>query len=221
MSKLKILIDNNRVKITDYTINPNESWTKTYALPTITWQIGTGTHDIIVNGASKSETVKDKHICFYYHNTSVNIKNTGSSPYRQFVFELQTAPKYSEEQFKKILSQALYSPKVGDNILFENEYCRVWDMVLPPLGGARDTHLHQHCVDYVFVPYGPSFATSVYGLKDENLGDFIFDDGYVYFSEINNGGFEADGKTLEKWPTHWPKNLSDKLEFAEALVEFK
>jgi len=37
---------------------------------------------------------------------------------------------------------------VGTKVLFENEYCRVWEMDLAP-GEASDVHRHDH--DYVLV----------------------------------------------------------------------
>lgn len=40
---------------------------------------------------------------------------------------------------------------VGTKVLFENEYCRVWEMDLAP-GEAGDIHRHDH--DYVLVILG-------------------------------------------------------------------
>ena len=43
-----------------------------------------------------------------------------------------------------------YTTCVGTDLLFENEYCRAWDLYLPP-GGGDAGEPHHHVLDYAFV----------------------------------------------------------------------
>jgi len=218
----KVLLENERVRIVDIKIEPNHSHVLKFAHPTITWQCTEGSHSFSLNGSPKTtQVVKDKNVCFYPAKSTIDITNTGASVYRQLIFEMLIPPKYSEAEFQGLIKRALHSTTVGDYIIFENEYCRVWDLVIPPGGGTVES-LHQHVVDYAFVPYGPHPHDLIaHDVNSEVMAEYHFNDGDVKFSHIRNGGFEADGKTLEKWPTHWPENANKEFAFIEALVEFK
>lgn len=95
---------------------------------------------------------------------------------------------------------------VGTKVLFENEYCRVWEMDLAP-GEAGDVHRHDH--DYVLV------------IMD---GDRI-----AAIPEPDSGGehteyFEAEVVVptvvqLRKGGIETAKNVGDKR-YYELLIEF-
>ena len=49
--------------------------------------------------------------------------------------------------------------KVGDEVVYEDSYCRVWTLALEP-GEATDWHVHEH--DYVYVVTGATSARTEY-----------------------------------------------------------
>ena len=58
------------------------------------------------------------------------------------------------------------SDRIGDEIVFEDEYCRVWSLALEP-GEATDWHAHE--CDYVYVVTNASRARTEYvdGTREE------------------------------------------------------
>lgn len=72
-------------------------------------------------------------------------------------------------------SASSYGP-IGTRLLFENEYTRVWEVVLEP--GERQP-LHRHELPYLVIPIegGQGKITAVDGqvrLTDEHPGDVVF-----------------------------------------------
>jgi quercetin dioxygenase-like cupin family protein len=77
-----------------------------------------------------------------------------------------------------VKSDTPYGP-IGTRILFENEYTRVWEVVLEP--GERQ-RLHHHELPYLVIPIegGRGRITAEDGsvrLTDEHPGDVVFQPG--------------------------------------------
>jgi len=218
---MQVILDNKRLRIYDLVLLPQSTFLLQLSHSAVTWQVGSGTHRETRENEEITSFVEDKTVTFYSPNQSTRITNEGNGSYRRFVFEFLIPPIYSEEQFQALLSRAIYSTKVGDEIIFENQFCRVWRLVIPPGGGSKEL-LHQHVVDYVFVPYGPGPIKLVaHDANSEITNRFEFKDGEPFYAEVPNGGYEEDGVTFLQWPIHWPENGSNDLEFVEALVELK
>jgi len=221
------LFENERCKVLRYVLSPGEEHSAIYPFPTLVWQVGTAHHKRkIADSPFNEEHLQDKHLIFLESNRAITTKNLGKTPSKQFHVQILQPPTYSEDQVRTHLSRALYPTKVGDVLLLENEWCRVWSFTLPP-GTSKvqpKAAVHQHCLDYLFVIYGDHphpIKVMAHDYNDEIIATLEFSDGDVYYSKVPNGGFEEDGKTLQRWPTHWPENGSDEWEFNEALVELK
>lgn len=65
---------------------------------------------------------------------------------------------------------------VGDQILFENELIRVWDIKLEP-GQTLDFHIHYHPYLVVSLGGGSNEIETIFGQKistEEPVGSFVF-----------------------------------------------
>jgi hypothetical protein len=77
---------------------------------------------------------------------------------REIIFELlgknddgYHTPKHTEQEVAKMMSRAVYTTNVGSHLVFENDYCRLWDFSIRPGGGNRSNDLHHHVLPYAFV----------------------------------------------------------------------
>ena len=90
---------------------------------------------------------------------------------------------------------------IGDKILFENEFVRVWSVTLDP-GGRQPWH--QHLLPYLIVPL------------TEGKNEMTFDDGRVRQTQ------EKPGEVIWREPgiPHELRNCSD-WQYRNVLVEIK
>ena len=66
--------------------------------------------------------------------------------------------------------------KIGDKVLFENEYIRMWEVRLEP-GQTIDFHIHYHPYLVVSLGGGENEIETIFGKKiltDEPAGSFVF-----------------------------------------------
>lgn len=181
-----LLFSNDRIKVSDFRLNPYRSISVSHKYPTIRWQVsysGISQHIVKISKANQdsiehtlSGTVEDRALYFVEAGSNWKIRNESQDvEYRQIVFELMSnKPKYTQDELSTMFAKARYSTNVGTELVFENELCRCWDFYLEPSeGGGHDT-VHQHCLDYVFINVAPS---RLLGLHPETLSleDLLFD----------------------------------------------
>ncbi|OEU11769.1 hypothetical protein FRACYDRAFT_244892 [Fragilariopsis cylindrus CCMP1102] len=77
---------------------------------------------------------------------------------REIIFELlgknddgYHTPKHTKQEVANMMSRAVYTTDVGNHMVFENDYCRLWDFSIRPGGGNRFMDLHHHVLPYAFV----------------------------------------------------------------------
>jgi len=110
----------------------------------------------------------------------------------------------------------------------ENDRVRMWDF-RSSLGMDRNT-FHQHVLDNAWVVIGDGSSLNVYvpghidadgALAAERVKTVAFSDGFVSWTAVDNGGFDADGKTrLAPLFLHSVDNAGE-AEFREYLIELK
>jgi len=130
----------------------------------------------------------------------------------------------------------VYSTEIGGEMVFENEFCRLWDFQIPPGGGHRSNDLHQHVLPYafVFLQYGKLRVykprpVSRQGKDTDNVNGtehvcFLErQSGEVIWSPIANGGFEDGSETKPDTPkaVHSVENDFSNSTFREYLIELK
>uniref|UniRef100_A0A7S4QK43 Cupin 2 conserved barrel domain-containing protein n=1 Tax=Ditylum brightwellii TaxID=49249 RepID=A0A7S4QK43_9STRA len=106
---------------------------------------------------------------------------------------------------------------VGSDVLYEDEYVRVWNFTLAP---GESTSMHRHDYDYHFVAIHPT-QLEVYGENGSRLFDFRAE-GVLGF-KINGQYLEPIGGLELPWPVpriHSAKNIGDSY-YYEILFETK
>lgn len=226
MSTLRLLFENNRVRVSDLRLTKNESIRQTLEYPTVRWQVDDGIQLLLSNAISTDNTasdeskstskkvVPDKTVIFDDPKTLLEIENAGDSVFRQLWFELKKEPRRSESETRKILDEAIYTTDVGTDLIFENRYCRAWDFSLAPDGGDP-LEPHHHVLDYVFcyVAKGRLLGYSHDG--KEGLFDSINEDGDVTWFDL------PDGAGQDPSCAHGGKNGYSDIPMREYLVELK
>lgn len=226
MSTLRLLFENNRVRVSDLRLTKNESIRQTLEYPTVRWQVDDGIQLLLSNTISadntasddskstSKEVVPDKTVIFDDPKTLLEIENAGDSVFRQVWFEIKKEPRRSESETRMILDEAIYTTDVGTDLIFENRYCRAWDFSLPPDGGDP-LEPHHHVLDYVFcyVAKGRLLGYSHDG--KEGLFDSINEDGDVTWFDL------PDGAGQDPSCAHGGKNGYSDIPMREYLVELK
>eukprot|EP00667_Euglena_gracilis_P007460 EG_transcript_7537 len=218
----KVLFENARLRIEDFTLAPHEFVAVVHERPCVRWQAGEGHHRLEKDGTVEEVAVLDKQVFFTPEGSTWRLENTGTQEYRQILFHfLQKKPLYSEEEIKSLLAAAIFPPIVGTALLFENEWCRVWDFSLAS-GEGDPADIHQHVMDYAFLYVGKGHPHKLVGTNPD--GSIAFEseayDGQVQWFHIPNGGFEPDGKTVLQEARHGGFN-GNEFQFTEYLVELK
>jgi hypothetical protein len=222
MTSLRLLFENDRVRISDLRLPPGESIKIALTFPTVRWQVGDAIHQGAAanNKIDERVLVKDKHVTFEESGTHCEIVNLGralddDSVSRQIWFEIkQQQPRRSEEETQELLAKAIHTTNVGTELLFENRWCRVWDFYLE--AGEGDPKLpHHHVLDYVYVYVAPGRLLGYTHDGTPGLFDSINDDGDVTFNDIPEGA-EADVTYA-----HGAKNGHNDRPMREYLVELK
>ena len=77
-----------------------------------------------------AERVADKRVTWAEAGSGFTVCNAGEGEWRQVCWEFKQRPRRSEAEVHALLSSAIYTTCVGTDLLFENEYCRAWDLVL-------------------------------------------------------------------------------------------
>lgn len=225
----QLLFSNQRIKVSDFRLQPAQSTSVTHKYPTIRWQVsynGTSEHNvkITMSNDKKADTLSgcadDRTVYYVNAGTTWGITNTSQEvEYRQIIFEiLSDKPNYSQDEIDEMFADAMYSTDVGTKLVFENELCRCWDFYLDPSeGGGKDT-VHHHCLDYIFINIAPS---RLLGLHPETLSleDLLFDS----VSEDNQVTWNSIPKEATKniAYAHGGKNGYDDKPMREYLVELK
>ena len=205
-----ILYENDRVRVSDLRLAPGDSLDIVHETATVRWQVEAGSHEL--NGVASS--VADKQVFFAEPGDAWMLRNTGTSTYRQMLFELKQEPKRTEAEVKALLDSAIYSTDVGTELLFENRWCRVWDFSFEPGGGAFED-VHHHVLDYVFCFVYPGRLLLSHHDGTPGLADSINGENDVTWNEIPEGAAAI--------PTfaHGGKNGLDDKPMREYLVELK
>ncbi len=207
----KVLFDNDRVRVSDLRLSTGESIHKTLLFPTVRWQVEEGWHK---GPDGQPVKVDDKKVVFETAGTECNIANAGDTTYRQVWFEIKKEPSRTEDEVKKVLSEAVYTTDVGTKLLLENRWCRVWDFHLEP-GEGDPMAPHHHVLDYVFVYVGKGRLLGYSHDGKPGLFDSVNEDGDVTWFDIPHGA-EKDVNHA-----HGGKNGYDDLPMREYLVELK
>eukprot|EP00980_Cylindrotheca_fusiformis_P010212 scaffold2271_cov130-Cylindrotheca_fusiformis.AAC.7 len=204
---LRVLFDNDRVCVSDVRLAPGESFSTTFIFPTVRWQVD--------DGLDKTGPVKDKAVFFEDPAATCELHNNATdSVFRQVWFEFKQSPRRSEEEVKELLARAIYSTDVGTKLLFENEWCRVWDFCLG-IGEGDPFSPHHHVLDYVFVYVARGRLLGYSHDGKPGLFDSINEDGDVTWNDI------PDGAELDPKYAHGGKNGFADLPMREYLVELK
>ncbi|CAE7705960.1 unnamed protein product [Symbiodinium sp. CCMP2456] len=209
-SPVRLLFDNDRIRVSDFRLAPGDSFCARHDLPTVRWQVDPGRAD---RGAG-AEDDADKKVFFVEAGKEWQLKNIGESVYRQVIFEIKQPAKHTEEQVRDLLARATYSTNVGSELLFENHLCRVWDFWLPPGGGSFED-VHHHVLDYAFVYVAPGRLLGSFHDGKPGLFDSVNKDGDVTWSYIPDTAPE-DVKFA-----HGGKNGYDDQPMREYLIELK
>ncbi|KAG7342037.1 hypothetical protein IV203_007129 [Nitzschia inconspicua] len=226
MSALRLLFDNNRVRVSDLRLNEGESIRHTMEYPTIRWQVDDGIQLVKANGEAQendhsstsselsTQLIPDKTVVFEDVETICDISNGGRSVFRQIWFEIKQEPRRNEAETRRILNSAIYSTDVGTQLLFENRYCRVWDFYLEA-GGGDPSQPHHHVLDYVFVYVAKGRLLGYTHDGKPGLFDSINDDCDVSWFDL------PDGAEKMVDCAHGGKNGYDDIPMREYLVELK
>merc|ERR1712137_685399 len=216
---IRQLFRNDRVRVCDVVLLPGGVLEVSHKHPTVRWMVGESEGMVSVRGEPFQLMKFDTQTFWLNAGETWTVKNSGLVDSRHFVFELLQAPLYSEQQCALMTSQCVYSPDVGTQKLFENEYVRLWDFRLGP---GEQTILHQHTLDYVFLLVG-HHPHHLIGYHPDGTESFQCTnvDGDVEFSSVPNGGFLADHSDVLIDARHSAKNGSDTLPYVELLVELK
>jgi hypothetical protein len=233
-SALRLLFENDRVRVGDLRLKQGESIRHTLEYPTVRWQVDEGIQLVqeeeeydddnnnlstITSQGSFTKIIRDKTVIFEDSDTLCHIVNGGSDVFRQVWFEIKQEPKNrSEDETRKLLDNAIYTTDVGTELLFENKYCRVWDFYLEP-GGSADptptTKSHHHVLDYVFVYVAKGRLLGYTHDGKPGLFDSVNEDCDVTWNDI------PDGAEKMVDCAHGGKNGYADLPLREYLVELK
>jgi hypothetical protein len=150
-----LLFENERMRITDFRLPPGASGgLAKHGYPTVRWQVGDGLLQVLDSecGATAAATaVADKHVDWVDAGLSFLVTNAhASEEFRQVCWEFKQPPRRTEAEVRQLLDAAIYTTDVGTALLFENQYCRVWDFFLEP-GEGDIGQPHHHVLDYCFV----------------------------------------------------------------------
>jgi len=168
---------------------------------------------------------------FHPQGTASIVDNTtGAAERRDLVFEvLLASPRHTNEGVVRLMAAAApYGTDPGQVLKLENDHVRMWDF-RSSLGMDRNT-FHQHVLDNAWVVIGDGSSLNVYvpghidadgALAAERVKTVAFSDGFVSWTAVDNGGFDADGKTrLAPLFLHSVDNAGE-AEFREYLIELK
>jgi hypothetical protein len=186
---------------------------------TIRWQVEDGLHMLQSDGADGQQPTttdaKDRSVLWFNPGEPFRCRNAhASSQYRQICWEIKQPPKYTEDRVRALLDAAIYSTDVGTELLFENEFCRVWDFFLAP-GEGDWSQPHHHVLDYAFVYVAPGRLLGSHHDGTPGLFDSINDDNDVTWFDIPEGAATDPGYA------HGGKNGYDDRPMREYLVELK
>eukprot|EP01124_Arcella_intermedia_P024117 TRINITY_DN398_c0_g1_i2.p1 TRINITY_DN398_c0_g1~~TRINITY_DN398_c0_g1_i2.p1 ORF type:complete len:223 (-),score=33.04 TRINITY_DN398_c0_g1_i2:20-688(-) len=212
----------DRVVVESVVLPPGEKKNYKFDEPTLIWEATDALLQLTSDGVSTTINKKDRDVTFYESKSSVEVVNLSSTVHKQIVFRILGRPKYTKADLEALQSKSVYSTSVGDKLLFENEYCRVWSFTLGP---TESTGVHQHLLDYCYVVYGAGkYFTDlcnleIYSYDGALLDNVNFHEGSVEYFTVKKGGFNEDG-TLDRGLSHYAKNGWTSSSFNEALVEF-
>jgi hypothetical protein len=225
-SALRLLFENDRVRVSDLRLNQGESIRHTLKYSTVRWQVDDGIQLVTTSeeenhqSSNKNEmkqikkVVPDKTVVFENPNTVCDIVNGGGDIFRQVWFEIKQEPRRSEEETRRILDSAIYSTDVGTELLFENRYCRVWDFFLEP-GAGDPSQPHHHVLDYVFVYVAKGRLLGYSHDGKSGLFDSVNEDCDVTWFDL------PDGAERMVDCAHGGKNGYEDIPMREYLVELK
>jgi len=208
---VRLLFENERVRVSDFRLAPEASGEADHVFPTVRWQVGVGSHDL----GSGLELVQDRQVFFVEAGQRWQLRNAGPDVYRQVLFEIKQPPKYTAEQVKERLARARYSTDVGTALLFDNHLCRVWDFYLEPGEGNPLENTHHHVLDYCFVYVAPGRLLGYHHDGRPGLFDSVNEDNDVTWFDIAESA--PDDPTF----AHGGKNGYDDRPMREYLVELK
>lgn len=213
-----LLEENARLRVTERVTPPGASPQMVkHKFPTVRWE---------VYEASEPTTMP----VFYEADSEVEYEgvNPTKDPRHDIIFELLDGqPRYSESEIQELREKAKpWTTDVGNELLFENDYVRLWDF--RESKGMYADDLHLHVLDYAFVVLGEG-NLKFYKPDLENNNELVyikelkFPDRHVEWISLPHGGFEADKKTPSVpaalhsvGPVDW-----DSPEFREFLIELK
>ena len=213
----RVLLENQRVRISDFRLAAGAlGGIERHEFPTIRWQVDDGRHQVkerSADGFAEPADVADKTVFWVDRGEPFCCINAGDDEYRQICWELKEPPTRTEAQVRQRLAKALYSTDVGTSLLFENEYCRVWDFFLEP--GAGDGQPHHHVLDYCFVYVAPGRLLGSHHDGTPGLFDSVNDDGDVSWFDL------PEGAPSDPTCAHGGRNGYDDRPMREYLVELK
>ena len=231
--EIKHLFSNERMKVSDFRLQPSQTFKCKHEYSTIRWQVaynGISKHHVSIsnnddrdtknNDEALSGTIPDRQVFHVEAGTTWEITNTSTTAeYRQIIFEFQSnKPRYTQHEIQELFAQAKYSTNVGTKLLYENELCRCWDFYLEPSEGGGIETVHHHCLDYVFINVSPSRLLGIHPvtLSGENLlFDSVSEDNQVTWNSI-----PRDAATDISY-AHGGKNGYNDRPMREYLIELK
>jgi hypothetical protein len=212
-----VLFENERIRITDFRLPPGaKGGNVQHDYPTLRWQVGQGCHRPIGSDGQIAEPVEvaDKSVFWMAQGEPWLCVNAHADEFRQICWAFKKRPRHTEAHVRSLLESAIYSTNVGTALLFENEYCRVWDFYLHPNGGDMGD-IHHHVLDYAFVYVAPGRLLGSFHDGTPGLFDSVNADGDVTWTDI------PDSAPSDPNYAHGGKNGYSDRAMREYLVELK
>jgi len=221
------LFENHRLCIYDHYILPGTTVKWNNDRPTVRWQIYADVNMIPAPVFSEAGTVSE-----------ISNPRRDNVLRRDYVFEIvQSQPKYTESEVRRLLTDPEWPTDVGSNLFFENRFVRMWDFHAPDGMGS----FHLHTLDNAFVVIGAGRALDFWKplidrpttkgqykldqVPHEKVAEITFNrnsDGYVNWSEIKDGGFHAHNhQPIIPQCLHAVTQPEGRPQFGEYLIELK
>jgi len=206
----RLLHANSRLRIFDERLGPDCTASVHHAVPAVRWQV-----------LDASQPTPSPF--FHAAGFTATVRNVSPHERRDICFEVLGEPLHGEEEVARRLAAPRWPTAPGQRLMLENALVRMWDF-RASLGMDR-LAFHQHVFDNAWVVLGDGAALNVYtpvaggGAKLEKT--VHFHDGFVSWTVVRNGGFDADGEPLAPTCLHSVDSAVPSVEFREYLIELK
>jgi len=204
---LKLLHENPRLRIYEARLPHGCQATVRHEFPTVRWAV--------LDVAEPTPRPR-------FFDAGAVAKLGGAAELRELVFEILQEPRFSDAELRQRLAVPVWPTGVGNELMLENRFVRMWDFRSSK--HMRKEDFHQHTLDNAFVIVGNGKLHQFKPAADGSpvyVKSIEFQDGQVIWSQVPNGGFSEDGSAANV-----PKDLhavenAASTEFREYLIELK